>query len=186
MRRLLSADLTCEEYGCILLALYRCYALLEPALDGCRRWMEPDVPSWMIPAIYRRTPNLIADLRALAVPLPEDDTLNSLTTSLSTQAAVAGVMYVLAGSTLGGRVIVTAVSQHLPRPQNLATTFFKASEVNASMHWPDYRRMLERVLTDERAEADAVKTARQTFEMFLCCIRSGNGSGRHATVCSGG
>jgi heme oxygenase (biliverdin-IX-beta and delta-forming) len=119
---------------------------VEAALDGA----EALFPDW--PA-RRRGPALVADLAALGqavsvapiAPLPEP-------------AAIAGAVYVLEGSRLGGQLLARRVGKGLP------TEYLAAHQGKGA--WAVLLAQLESVLTDDARRARAVASARTVFERF--------------------
>ncbi|MCB8880058.1 biliverdin-producing heme oxygenase [Acidisoma cellulosilytica] len=103
----------------------------------------------------RRAHYLTADLAALGdVPppvMPFD--------SASTPAAVIGVLYVVEGSRLGGRVLARRLSPGLP------ATYLTPPSGDAPS-WPSLLQRLDDLVTDTASEESALAAALLTFDRF--------------------
>jgi len=172
MMRLMSQKLSSPEYIQILQGLYFCYARLVPGLANMHARLGELSPAWLEPVIYDRTADLGADLVALGVTRFEEPMAGNDLKDLPSVAAAAGRMYVLAGSSLGARVIEQALCKSLEPQAQAAIQFFRASSASVVQNWPHYRRLLAQALPDSVSEQAAVQEARQTFSCFLECFEN--------------
>lgn len=108
------------------------------------------IPDWQD---HCRSDALIADLRALGVPLPSLQPAPSFDSA----AAVIGGAYVLEGSRLGAKLIRRGVSSHFP------TAFLNAS---GGLGWKNFVTFIERVLPTTLEGAQAQRAAIDTFGVF--------------------
>lgn len=74
-----------------------------------------------------------------------------------------GMLYVVEGSALGGRLIARHLRAHVPRLAE-AIQHFEAAE--AGPGWPAFRAALEQALPDEASRARAASAARAMFSHF--------------------
>jgi heme oxygenase len=102
----------------------------------------------------RRSDALLEDLSDLGLKLPQSKTFRAL----QTWPEVLGSAYVLEGSRLGGAVLVRQVGADLPR------RFLSARPPGG--HWRAFVAYLDQHLADERAIADATRSALETFALF--------------------
>jgi heme oxygenase (biliverdin-IX-beta and delta-forming) len=119
---------------------------VEAALDGAGALL-PDWPA------RRRGAALTADLGELGQPFAIE-----AVPSLTDPAAIAGAVYVLEGSRLGGRVLARGVGPGLP------TRYLDAHQEHGA--WADLLTRLELLLDDESRRARAVESARAVFARF--------------------
>jgi heme oxygenase (biliverdin-IX-beta and delta-forming) len=145
---LVRRSVTIDEYTTALAALHGAQHAIEHVL-------ERFVPRDWFP---QRTPDIEADLHDLGcspyplkVPIPHPET----------QAARVGMMYVIEGSNLGGRVIANHLAQHLPKAVPLR--FF--GKVDATTRWHHFWQFaLQQCPAGEYSLA--VEAARNTFGFF--------------------
>ena len=78
----------------------------------------------------------------------------------------AGCLYVVAGSTLGGRLIARALRQSLAGGVEHALEFFGGREAASSQDWLQLRKALEAHLQDPEDLETACHKAREVFRLF--------------------
>lgn len=145
---LLADDLTPERWSA---ALRRLLAVVEP-LEGAIDAGPPPIDDW---AVRRRAALLRADAGDPEVaPSP-------VLPDVSTPARALGALYVLEGSTLGGRV----VSAHVRRVLGPAagTRWFTAYGDDAPVRWAAFRR----AASDGHDVDELVAAATTTFDALL-------------------
>lgn len=141
LKRLLSPQLTKAEYGQLLQAMLAFYQSLETELIPAtaallRRYPDPD---------YRylpRAPLLVNDCRALGC---ESSGFISPSTEPRLDGSgdyLLGVLYVIEGSTQGGRFIARHLSDTLGVDGGSGASFFNIHQWNSS--WPAFRRWIGR------------------------------------------
>ncbi|MEI7430810.1 MAG: biliverdin-producing heme oxygenase [Betaproteobacteria bacterium] len=171
MSRLLAPDLQVHEYATILQRLLACQSEIEPVLDTFHGSLGSAVPEWLVPAIYRRSGDLMADLQALGYTASAtgDITKPSHITLLeiNSLAQAAGCLYVLAGSSLGARVIERRLREHPGTLLVDALRYFSPQAEQAGWSWPAYRQTLNAVLCQPSDEHAALHSARAVFGCFL-------------------
>ena len=154
--RLLAADLTWPEYRDLL---GRYYGFLEPL---GQRWHDhPAGPPWAAfvnPAL--RLEELRRDLQAAgadlnALPLADAAWMQT------EPPFMVGVIYVLLGSTLGGKLIARSLAQSLDLTTDRSCAYFAAS--NAAGSW---RRFLEELELYPWSEADLTLLQTAALDTF--------------------
>ncbi|MFU8788057.1 MAG: biliverdin-producing heme oxygenase [Methylobacter sp.] len=154
--RLSAADLTRDDYICVLVALQHLYAGLETGLIHSLRQHTPD---------YRYTPRLpllqrdLAQLGGAAALNPDLPPA-----SVAGLAATLGMLYVIEGSALGGKLLRERLQSRLGAAVGGALAFY-----GLEGDWPATQTLLRGSLTPDDID-QAVMAARQTFLLF---IRSG-------------
>lgn len=142
--------------------LRRHHALLAGFEDRMGDWLSTLVGSgWHY---RRRVPALRADLRMLAqapdAPLPPP--------AGSDEAARWGMLYVIEGSQLGGRVIARSLRRHRPALADALQYFELADEDPAG--WRRFQAVLDHCLDSPHAREAAIAGAQAMFAHFHTCL----------------
>lgn len=137
------------EYGAFLAAHAAALLPLESALDaaGAARLFE----DW---ADRRRGALLVGDLAALGLAVPDAVPVPPL----ADDAAIAGAVYVVEGSRLGGRLLARGVAAGLP------TGYLDPDQDGGG--WGRLLARIDSLLYDEVGLSHAIATARATFASF--------------------
>jgi heme oxygenase len=106
MRRLMSPDVTRDDYAEVLTAFHAAHSVLEPVIE---RAIAGDAPVRL--SDFGRIDDLYADLRQLGVATTLVAVENSDLQALRSPPGALGGLYVIEGARLGGRLI----SEHLRR-----------------------------------------------------------------------
>lgn len=150
---------TIEGYVKLLAMMYGFYEPVEKVID--KHITTDDIPHY---ALRRKAGALLDDIRIfvpgyqpppLATELPF---VNSYTTAL-------GSMYVMEGSTLGGKIISGMVQKQLQLQHGAGTSFFNSYGNEADKMWQTFRDKLDEPFSD--ADKNAILTAAEnTFKTF--------------------
>lgn len=125
------------------------------ALLPVEAWLDGHAPAVIADWPSRRRGHFLADdLAVLGQTLPRTQAF----TGSDHPAAVMGVLYVIEGSRLGGRVLARQVPPDLP-----ATYLTPHAEVPS---WPGLMQRLDEVVTDTTSEEIAITAALETFDRF--------------------
>jgi heme oxygenase len=117
-------------------------------------------------AARRRSPLIAEDLHALGHCAFLD---NAIRLGIATRAAALGALYVLEGSSLGGRVILKELKS---RGASLAGLgFLDAYGNDTGRRWRSFLAILEREVTSSEHKIEAVKGALNTFAFAERCLR---------------
>lgn len=159
--RILDADATREDYARYLHAMHGFHAPLEEVLAG-----DPQLAAAGFAADQRRKQAMIRqDLAALGDDAPVARC--AALPSTRTLARRLGVAYVIEGSTLGGKFILARLPAALARLRGCATRFLEGYGAATGARWRELGAIVERFLTSETAEAEAVAGARETFTTLI-------------------
>jgi len=162
----LLAHPSADRYRALLEAFWRFYRPAEPGLVACARRLgvTEQYPHAM------RTAWLRADLRSLGCWPPPPVSQGNLHELPEPQgiAALAGCLYVIKGSALGGLVIARALRGRLPNDS--CSTFLTGDGEATEPTWSGFRRFCERVCQDEEARIAAVAAARRVFRAIEDCM----------------
>ena len=148
---------TREDYGHLLNWMYGFYGPLEELI-------QKQLTNDMLPDIDRRTRAefLLWDIRDLALPNSEPDICRELPVVDSVEQAI-GALYVLEGSTLGGRIIAAMIQRQLG--PTAPTGYFNGYGEENSRMWQAYKEFLDQPRTPEQQTA-IVEAAKATFITF--------------------
>lgn len=162
----LLAHPSAERYRAVLEAFWRFYRPEEPRLVACARRFG--VTEQYPHAI--RTAWLRADLRSLGCwsPPPVAPTNLHEVREPQSVAALAGCLYVIKGSALGGLVIARALGGRLPN--DCGRAFLTGDGDATERTWSEFRHFCERVCPDEQARIAATAAARRVFRTIEDCM----------------
>ncbi len=148
---------TKEAYINLLSWLHGFYAPVEALI---RRQLTED----NFPGITKRSRSeyLLWDIGESGVPAPEPDTCEQLPVIDSFHSAL-GALYVLEGSTLGGRIIAGMVSRSLDSLKSLS--FFNSYGAETASMWASFKNYLNRPFSPQ-ARREIIAAAEDTFLTF--------------------
>lgn len=169
MTRLMAHDLQRAEYVNVLQTLHGIYAFLEPNMQTAER-MVGKVAVWDCKADW-----LTCDLLHLqslqgevaASPNPERVHTGGTLLNIDTQAKLAGCLYVLEGSTLGGHVISDRLRNNASLELDGALRFFSSYADDTYPRWATCCASINACLSREDLCREACAAARAVFELFL-------------------
>jgi heme oxygenase len=142
-----------DGYLAYLTRMHRFHARLDAAVAGIGPLARPDF------GIAARADRLAADLAALGAPVPAFDRASGpALPPVGDAAAQLGVLYVLAGSTLGARVLARTVAA-LGLADGAGATCLAAMARGDA--WP--RALAEIDAAPDGSEAPMIRAARATF-----------------------
>lgn len=151
---------TMASYVAVLQAFHSFFAPLQ-------RLIFLNVTDDVIPqATARRSADLLLeDLKALDETTITEATEKDLP-AIKTLPAAIGAMYVLEGSTLGGRMIAKKVEQQLPQLPKTAVQFFYGYKEGTGPMWTSFVKAVNDFSFDEEAKIETVQAANETFLKF--------------------
>ncbi|GAA4332771.1 biliverdin-producing heme oxygenase [Flaviaesturariibacter amylovorans] len=152
-----------DAYAQLLRTFYGFYAPLETAIESV-------LPGNLLPDLAgrRKAALLLGDLQAIGQPAEHIPLCAP--PPLESPAAAFGALYVLEGSTLGGRFIVRMISTALPDLPESALTFFRGYGPDTGPMWLRFQAALSNWGT-QNDPAPAVDAANRTFETFDAWIQ---------------
>jgi heme oxygenase len=157
---LLSPQLSLERYRLLLLGFHGYYAAIEPRLVGLARETRVSLP------IVARAGLLEQDLLSLgmrAEAIAAGPRCADLPTLLDREH-LAGCLYVLEGSRLGGRVIARFVEEHLGLTRLRGCCFFADEGQETTRRWTEVLSWLEGHAAD--AGVDQLRIVSSAGETF--------------------
>ncbi len=154
-------DLTHDEYRVVVEAFYGFYAPLEASLAAMA-----EVSDGAIPMGGRRKVGLLRlDLRALGSSDAEVEALPVCVSvpEVTTFGRAFGCLYVVEGATLGGRIIVRALGEHLGIGPATGAAFFEGYGAETGAMW---RSFLSHLDASPWPPDDTIAGAVDTFLAF--------------------
>ena len=156
-KALLSNDVSPEDYTAYLLKM-------QAVIFFCEHTIFPLIKD-IIPVIdeRRKLPLINKDLEYLGNQQPAINNFHPFDNSISAGFAM-GYMYVIEGSTLGGRVILKHISDKLGVTENNGGSFFAGYGVTTGSKWKNFIETL--VVYEEKCKCgdEIIEGAKQAFE----------------------
>lgn len=162
--RILDRDATVDDYARYLIAMHGFHAPLEAAFARDHALEHAGFAA----ATRRRSPLIHRDLSALATPSAGDTLPHCagmpVRHSLAHQI---GIAYVVEGSTLGGKYILSRLPPALAGLRGTATAFLEGYGSQTAARWRAFAGVVERVVERPDDEAAAVAGARAAFACLI-------------------
>jgi heme oxygenase len=144
-------------YAETLSVFYGIYAVLEPALWQAVPWTLLGLDAEQ----RRKLPLLLEDLAALGIDYRSLPLCSEIPDVSSVERAL-GALYVLEGSTLGGKLI----RRELQRGLGLESRFFSSYGASVGSMWRDFTCALERFADEHGGLDETIAAANDTFLLF--------------------
>ncbi len=145
-----------DRYVSLLRLMYGYYAGLEEKLDHHKDHL-PDYTA------RRKSAAILNDLKRLAYPTHDLPVCHDLP-EIDSPAAALGAMYVLEGSTLGGKIISKMLLKQVPTLDG-AITFFQGYHDETIDMWQKFKNHLHASVTNDDFE-ETHRAASETFVKF--------------------
>ena len=163
---LLRLSFTAEHYVAVLRRFYGFHKSWEPEVNA---GLESQLPGFFAPR--RKLPNIESDLRYLTSDTEDLLRIPSCTKlpPLKSIGSVLGSLYVIEGSTLGGRILTRHFGDHLGMRPEAGCRFFSGYGERTPQMWLAFGELLSGRPPAENQ--DMLKSAVLTFELlgeWLC------------------
>ncbi|PJJ79669.1 biliverdin-producing heme oxygenase [Mucilaginibacter auburnensis] len=148
------------DYAHILELFYGYFGGLELLID--KHINTQNLPDY---TDRRKTAALANDLTNLKGNLPpkaEDTELPQINNLLQ----AFGALYVIEGSTLGGKIISKMVQQHLGITDGQGLSFFNGYGEDTGNKWVQFQQKLNAIAPTEAQQTEVIAAANNTFEKF--------------------
>jgi heme oxygenase len=153
---------------------YALHAIAERAILPPLAALPPSAHTALNPGARQRAPAIAAALHQLGLPVPAP----TATLPIASLPAALGGLYVLEGSSLGGRLILRALRARGVDTSGLA--FLDPYGEQTGAHWRALLAVLEQELAAEAARAEACEAALATFALARTCLHQGAAALPHA------
>lgn len=151
---------TIEEYAVLLNRFYR---FVKPVQDKIHQYINPaivpDLP------LRRNAALLLEDLKALGTATTE--TTATALPAINDHFSAMGALYVLEGSTLGGKIIAKTLAEKLGNDVSLL--FFRGYGAETGSMWKKFTHYLEHPTHLQQPDV-VLRAATETFELFGACF----------------
>ncbi|PKO88780.1 MAG: hypothetical protein CVU16_13210 [Betaproteobacteria bacterium HGW-Betaproteobacteria-10] len=164
LARLVRPGLQMADYGRALQALY---AINAPSERCIADYIAAQGYAFDY-AAHQRMPDLLADLAYLSLPVPP---LAWAGPRLDSPGELVGCLYVLAGSTLGGRVIFRQLQSVLPVTASAGARFFAGHGEQTMGMWQNFWAFAATICSPAELPA-ARQSAAALFERILTLLES--------------
>jgi heme oxygenase len=158
---ILDADATEDTYRAYLARMWGFHAPIEERFGRHRGLAALGFAA----AARRKQELLAADLEALGTG--DEPPRCAALPATTTVARALGVAYVLEGSTLGGRFILTRMQPRLGHLRGVATHFLEGYRGATGAMWRGYCAMADAALAEPGAYDEAEAGARETFATLI-------------------
>jgi heme oxygenase (biliverdin-IX-beta and delta-forming) len=147
-----------EDYRRLLLLFYGYYKPVENLIEPHLKNSSP------VPLQIRKSERLLSDIQE--IDLRED--IIPVATELplvQNDAQALAALYVLEGSTLGGKYILQMVRKNIDLPEGTADSFLSGHGINTALNWKCFKDFLdEEIIRTE--EHIFLETVNDTFDRF--------------------
>ncbi len=156
-------ELTRPTYTALLLRFFGFFRPMEQKLWKAWPLLEPSPPIWS-----PRSPLLLKDLEALGVSVSESERapVAANLPDVDSAAAALGCLYVLEGSTLGGRVLARQLDALFPPGWVSGRLFFAGDRDRNALAWKSCCDALEAYSASSNRQTEMLEAALKTFESF--------------------
>ncbi len=165
MLPLIKNILDIPAYARLLKVFYGYYQPLEAGIDRHLGQQQlTDYPS------RRKTSWILNDLKAIG-EYTADIALDASAPSIRSNAQAFGALYVMEGSTLGGKIICKTIAENLGMTDKTALSFFYGYGPEAASRWKQFLAVLD-FYSGKPEEDDIVATANNVFKEFKSWIHA--------------
>lgn len=113
----------------------------------------------------RKTAALATDLANLGSVLPQK-AINTELPKINNALQAFGALYVIEGSTLGGKIISKMVQQHLGMNDGKGLSFFNGYGDETGKKWKSFQQILNEIAPSQTEQDEVIDAANNTFEKF--------------------
>jgi heme oxygenase len=150
---------TKEDYANLLMLFYSFFGGLELAID--KHFDVSYLPDYNL---RRKTSSLADDLLQLGSVLPALANAEKLP-SIDNHLQASGALYVIEGSTLGGKIISKMIRQQLNFNDNYGLSFFNGYGNDPEKMWQTFKLFLDKPISPAEEEI-VIQSANDTFKKF--------------------
>jgi heme oxygenase len=148
------------DYIDLLQLFYSYFGGLELQIDQYIN--EIEMPDYQQRRKSAYLANDIISLGGTPVPLAKGEALPAIQNNLQAY----GALYVIEGSTLGGKIISKMMAQQLQITDGRGLTFFSGYGNNTETMWDTFKQQLDGQTQTTQQEAEVIDAANQTFAQF--------------------
>ncbi len=162
-REIMSQKISRKEYTELLAKTAIIYQVLEPMVNKfINKTQDPD----LTPFISNRLSDVEKDLENLTQRQTEDNSGLSEIEEIETLSDLIGILYVLEGARLGGKVIVKALRKNPALADIKEFHFYQQTGIDTRQRWLDFRTLANDHLGEEQDQERATLAAKKIFNYF--------------------
>ena len=151
---LMRPDVRKDDYAAYLSYMYR-------VIEYCEQTVFPAIKDIADTSGRHKLPALAADLAFLGKTPHSEDFV--ITPGPLSAAQAMGYMYVIEGSTLGGRVILKHISKTIPVNATAGAAYFHGYEDETGSRWKNFLQELTDFTVNNRCEEAVITAATHAF-----------------------
>lgn len=151
------------RYRCLIAAYFRIYRAIEEVImryvensEGQFDYAARRKLSWLAEDLNYFQDTSFSHCNSPELRLPAVENAGQLI----------GILYVIEGSTLGGRVILRALSEHHSLCGSAGARFFQGYGEQTQSNWQEFLRFAESIGICENMRRAAIQSAREIFKLF--------------------
>lgn len=171
-REIMSQRISRSEYIQLLNKTAVIYRVLEPTVNA---FIDKYPTRSLISFISNRLSKVEKDLTDLNQLETQNSSIHSNQRKIEIKQLpdLIGVLYVLEGARLGGKVIVKALHKNPALADITAFHFYQQDGINTRQRWLSFRTLADEYLVEEQDQKRAAQSALKTFEYFYNIHRIG-------------
>ncbi|MCC8411107.1 biliverdin-producing heme oxygenase [Mucilaginibacter sp. UR6-1] len=149
-----------QDYASLLKMFYSYFGGLEKNIDAA-------IDTGLMDDYHerRKTSAIADDLQALDADVPPVAGADSLP-AIQNHLQALGALYVIEGSTLGGKIISKMIGQKLDAANGEALTFFNSYGEDTVNMWNSFKEKMNAQAQTDEEQAAVIETANSTFKHF--------------------
>jgi heme oxygenase len=163
-RALLSPSLTLSDYRAYLAALYAVTIACEDQVFPAISHIVPDLQC------RYKSGKIIEDLSCTGLSDVEIDALPVCQFEFSTPAEALGIMYVIEGSTLGGRILYKHVHESFGLSSERGAAYFWGYGEQTGILWKSFISAFSQFAVENHSGGQIIACAIKTFLMIDNCL----------------
>ncbi len=162
-REIMSQKISRKEYIELLAKTAVIYQVLEPMVN---EFINKTQDPALTPFISNRLSDVEKDLVNLTRRETEDNAGLSERKEIGNLSELIGILYVLEGARLGGKVIVKALRKNPTLADIKDFHFYQQTGIDIRQRWLNFRTLADNHLVKEQDQEKATLAARETFNYF--------------------
>ncbi|WP_423147132.1 biliverdin-producing heme oxygenase [Rubrolithibacter danxiaensis] len=148
-----------KDYSNILQIFYGYFGPLEKKID---EYLDKEIlPDYLL---RRKSAAILYDLKTLNIDISNDAAINEELPQIDNSFQALGALYVLEGSTLGGKTIAKMIESTIGISNSL--TFFKSYGNDTMSMWNIFKSVLNNLDLTEPQRKEVLISAKDTFIKF--------------------
>jgi len=170
-KEIISQKISLSDYLQLLDKTAVIYQFFEPMVN---QFITQYQDTRFTPFISHRLSDVEKDLANFTNYKKEDRLVIGSNQKVESLPDLIGVLYVLEGARLGGKVIVKALRKNPALADIGEFQFYQQTGIETRQRWLDFRALAEEGVVDEEGRKRATRAAQATFDLFYRVHRLNN------------